>query len=223
MTRAELNTLVAGAYNFQEGLQPIFDGVICEEEYAKSKYKILWILKEPYDHYGEGKGGWDGCADILQNLEGYFTIPTLRKMAITSYGILNNMDYAEVRNQPDVPQILKSIASINVSKYPANTTSPNRWKYLEETYKKTQNVLAEQIEYCNPDIIICGSVAYLFLKDFGLEQNDALAMPFMGRSYFKTDNRIIFDAKHPAAIMNQEEYCNEIISLTRNWLSEMGK
>ena len=29
--------------------EPIYDGIVDEEIYLKSIYKIIWVLKEPYD------------------------------------------------------------------------------------------------------------------------------------------------------------------------------
>ena len=37
----------------QEETYPILDGIIDPERFVGAKYKILWILKEPYDEFDE--------------------------------------------------------------------------------------------------------------------------------------------------------------------------
>lgn len=46
--------------------EPIFDGIVDEEQYLKSNIKLMWILKEA-NSSGE-EGAWDMRGHISKNL-----------------------------------------------------------------------------------------------------------------------------------------------------------
>ena len=222
MTDIELDELVAQTYSYEEKLKPILDGIIDNSLYNSGIPKILWILKEPYD-LGDGLGGWDSRDDIKSRPETYFKYRTWKRIAYASYGILNNTTYEEAKEKPEVFRILNSIAYINLSKYPANTTSSNRWKHFENTYSKCKSVLLQQIINYNPDIIIIGNITYLFLPDFNLTWDDKISLPLMKKSYFKYFNKLIIDAYHPSIPtrwISENDYCTAIINKAKDWLSE---
>lgn len=220
MTDIELDKLIAEAYNYDDKLKPILDGIIDSATYNGGISKILWILKEPYD-LGDGLGGWDSRDDIRSRPETYFKYRTWKRIAFTSYGILNNTTYEKARVQPDVFKILKSIAYINLNKYPAKTTSSNRWKHFENTYIKCKSVLMHQIKNYNPDIIIIGNITYLFLPDFNLTWNDKISLPLMKKFYFNYSNKLLIDAYHPSVPgrwISESDYCTAIIDKASDWL-----
>jgi len=70
----EIDEIVKSRYPYNQELDisPICDGIINIEQYLKSKYKILWILKEPYDEFDkDGKpcgGGWVDIPRIVDHL-----------------------------------------------------------------------------------------------------------------------------------------------------------
>lgn len=221
MTESELDKLVSETYNYEEELKPIFDGIIENTIYNSGIPKILWILKEPYD-LGDGLGGWDSRDDIRRRPYTYFKYRTWKRIAYSSFGILNNVSYAEAKDQPDVFKILNSIAYINLNKYPANTTSGNRWKHFENIYRRCKHVLLQQVRNYNPDIIIIGNITYLFLPDFNLTWEDKMSLPLMKKFYFNYSNKLLIDAYHPSVptrYISEFDYCTSIINKAGDWLN----
>jgi hypothetical protein len=212
-----------------EDTYPITDGIIDIEKYFNAKYKILWILKEPYDEFDdEGKpfgGGW-GLDEAIRPKQSIHEFtggrPTFKPMIYTSWGILNDFclwdDMDNVERAPTMLDALKSIAYINVKKLPGYTTSHHT--VIEYAYHQHKEILLKQIEYYNPDIIIGGSTLYNFYQDLGisrelLQSNDSV-------NYIIKDNKIFIEAYHPAQRsgttgVSQEKYCNDIINSVKIW------
>ena len=191
----------------------LLDGIINENEYHKST-KILWVLWEPYDKGGWEEYEWDTRKWINDSP---FNSPTWKNISYTSYGILNNLSYEEIRNNLDLQEILKvqrRIAYINVSKFPAETTSRDRWSFLKAVYDKCNPELLEQIHTYNPDIIIGGNSLYLFQNDLGLNKNSLAKIPF-SRSIWEKDSKLFIDAHHPSRM--GKSYCEEIIAAALEW------
>ena len=81
---------------------PIYDGVMNLELYAEAKPRIAWVLKEPYDEIdddGTPKGGdWPLSAiynteNVYDKIKGNLTLNT---MSYVTYGIMNNLEYADM-------------------------------------------------------------------------------------------------------------------------------
>lgn len=114
--------------------KPIYDGIVDEEKYCSSKYRIAWILKEPYDETDGTGGDWSLSKDILAQNNLYPDIikksPTFHTMAYLTHAILDQvaeyqgMDY--IRNDPSIAQSLNNIALVNVNKMPAFSTSNDK-------------------------------------------------------------------------------------------------
>ena len=62
MVKEEIEELIYKNYVDEHGLcEPIVDGIVDLEMYLQSKFKILWILKEPHDDVKDKRpsgGGW---------------------------------------------------------------------------------------------------------------------------------------------------------------------
>lgn len=232
----EINKLVnEKIVSFSPDTYPIRDGIIDIEKYFKAKYKILWILKEPYDEFDdEGKpygGGW-GLDDAIKPKQTFFEFksgkPTFEPMIYTSWGILNDfclwndMDY--VKNNSSMLNALKSVAYINVKKLPGYTKSNNQ--VIEKAYHQYKEILLKQIEYYNPDIIIGGSTLYYFFQDIGILRENLIHNGSV-RFIIKND-KIFIDAYHPAQRtgttgVTQEKYCNDIIDSVKIWASNKSE
>ncbi len=216
----------------ENGLSPILDGIIDLNCYSKSKYKILWILWESYDDYKNkeglhspsqnnfynkekyesGCGGWDCRSDIVEKMETYLKIPTWQTVAYISSKILYgtpSKDYSTFSNA------IKSIAFININKYPAGHTKSNRWKLFDEIYKNKGHVLRKQIKFINPEIVIPGNVLYLFKEDLKLQEQAEFKT--FGRISYKTNSTIFIDALHPSR--KGEKYSNEISKVAGDWVA----
>jgi len=59
-----INEYVHKFYKSTKKSEPITDGIVNIEKYSKSKYRICWVLKEPYDE-GDGTGGGWSLTDAL--------------------------------------------------------------------------------------------------------------------------------------------------------------
>lgn len=217
METKELDKLVKSIYNDKSEEKPILDGIINEKVYSKSNPKILWILWEPYDD-----GGWkdynrDSRKWINKTPE-CFKHKTWQNITYISYGILNR-NKQPIEKFPESANILRSIAYINISKYPGEHTSPNRWKFLTETYEKCQIALHRQIEYCNPDIIIGSNVIYLFLEYFGLPKKGSSIIDNM--SYWEKNSKLFIFSPHPSRI--SKIHSNGVIETAIKWLRKNKK
>jgi hypothetical protein len=226
MTQDELNLRVDQNYVDPNGiLKPIYDGIINEELYKNSKARILWILREPYDKT-TGKGGWNSRDHIDGGPEVFYKVKTWRRVALVSYGILNDCTYEETLKINDHFNSLRSIAYLNINKLPAGTTSQGREKIIGNIYDKCEKLLFDQIELCKPNIIILGATVAFFSEKLGLNwSTDKIINGIGGCSYHLSD-RIIFEANHPGfrktKYADEASYCNGIIKASLDWLKESG-
>jgi hypothetical protein len=218
----EIDTLVTMQMTqSEEEIKPILDGIIDPEKYLQSKYKILWILKEPYDD--DTEGGWDfkGMIKDKYSIFDFATGRTTFKPIIySSWGILNNFclfdDMEDIENSPEMLDAFKSIAYINIKKTPGGTTSNN--KTIQCAYEMYKNLLLKQIDYIDADIIVGGNTLGHLLKDLNLENR----MQFNKSFYYFRNNKLFIDTYHPAQRpsstgVSPEEYCNDIINIAKIW------
>ena len=207
----------------------ITDGIMDFEKYFHAKYKILWILKEPYDDFNEeGKpfgGDWH-LRDAIIPKQTYqeFTggRKTFEPMIYTTWGILNDFclwnNMKDLNNDPTMLNALKSVAYINVKKLPGYTSSnPTE---IENAYQLHKEILLKQIECYNPDILIGGYTLHLFMNDMGITNEEMIKNG--SANYIIKDDKIIIDAYHPAQRpsttgVSQEQYCNDIIAAVKIW------
>jgi hypothetical protein len=177
------------------------DGIINAEFYKNSALKILWILKE-VNHDGD-ISDWD-MTEILQDIKTDKGMEkgwekTFGPIVYTTYGILKNKMWDEIpyySDKPEIIDILKEIAYINVKKTSGNSTT--HFSTLESAYKENKTLLFGQINKINPSIIIYGGTYYLFEND--IEEN------------VKNKNIKHIDAYHPAQRqITHEKYFNQIV------------
>src|ERR1035437_6544525 len=90
------NEKVTEKYNDPSGRRgPFYDGIIDPDTYwnkDKNKFRILWILKEPYydvDEIGPYGGPCFYADRLKENPLSYSQIDTWKNIAYVSYGILN--------------------------------------------------------------------------------------------------------------------------------------
>jgi hypothetical protein len=212
-------------------IEEITDGIVNLEFYNDKKrtpFKILWILKEPYDDFDEnGKaigGGWSYTDDLNARLHNYSTIPTWRRIAYTSFGILNGFsaykDIDDIMEGNGIFDVIRSIAVINVKKTPGNKQTP--YKVLSEAYNRNRTILLEQIRTFNPNIIIGGGTLPLFVNDLNLEEQKKINNH--DPSYYINDSKLYIVAYHPSyqarSLKFEEEYVDGIFSAVKNWKSE---
>lgn len=100
----------------------------------------------------------------------------------------------------------KSIAWINVGKYPAPGNTASRDSRIRQQYGFWKDILFKQISAYQPEIIIFGKTFGLFLEDLKAELGDNLTGPFCtpGGSDFAyywidtRNNRVLVQTYHPS-------------------------
>lgn len=216
----------------EEELFPILDGIVNIDDYCNkdaTKYKILWVLKEPHDEMG----GWNYKADVYKKYLEYAKLPTWETIAYTSFGILNNRKYADMDNISDtiegekVAEAIKQIAFINIKKIPGKPFTLG-WD-IEDAYIRDKEIIIKQINSYEPNIIIiggiyrCGSTLKMLLNDLEIDSKKLIS-PNKESSieYIIYKNKIIISAYHPSYAYNnrgvlQEKYCNDIIEIVNQW------
>jgi len=160
----------------------IFDGIIDEVKFINAKQKILWILKEPYGDAGFSYADYINKKFIFQK-----PFPTSgnmwSKIIYINYGILNGFqfwnDIPFLNENQQVFDALKQCALINLSKLPGETSSPDL--HIKELYEKNRSLIHEQINFINPEIIICGGTLKFIMED----------LPNL-KPFIKDDNRAYY-------------------------------
>jgi hypothetical protein len=224
----EVEASICAQYVDPNGLsEPIVDGIVNHYEYLNSKFKILWILKEPYDDLKDGVpcgGGWHFCNDFLAPDGFYKRIKQARStwhpIIYTTYGLLNDfmqyesMDY--IRDDESMAEIVRSIGVINVKKLPGYTRTYD-YESICQAYINHKDILLKQVNTYNPDIIIGGSTLQLFYDDLGIRQG----MKNCGSiDYAIKDSKLFIAAYHPAQTkIKRDIYVNDILNIAKKWSS----
>ena len=222
----EIEELICKNYVDENDLcEPIVDGIVNIEKYLHSRFKILWILKEPYDDVENNLpsgGGWHFCNDFLAP-DGFYkrigqSRATWHPIIYTSYGILNDfmqyesMDY--IRDDESMAEIVRNIAVINVKKLPGFTRTYD-YSIISNAYNKHKDILLKQIDTYNPDIIIGGSTLQLFFDDFGIRD---ILKNNRSVDYATKNSRLYISAYHPAQTqVTRDIYVNDIINTVKMW------
>lgn len=222
----EIEELICKNYVDENGLcEPIVDGIVNIDKYLQSRFKILWILKEPYDDVKDGLpsgGGWHFCNDFLAP-DGFYkrigqSRATWHPIIYVTYGLLNDfmlyesMDY--LRDDESMAEIIRSVAVINIKKLPGFTRTYD-YGSICNAYNKHKDVLLKQIDTYNPDIIIGGSTLQLFFNDLGIRdklKNNRTV------DYAIKNSQLFISAYHPAQTqLKRHDYVNDIINTVREW------
>lgn len=202
----------------------ITDGVADFQAYLNSSPRVAWILKEPYDDTSvSGKscgGGWSIPRDCFNKSTGW-KVHTWQRVIYVMYGLKNHLKYAEmdyVRNKPEMGDVLKEIAWLNISKMPAGTTtnSGSLKKAYENVWKP---ILHEQLDLYLPNVVVFGNTFEichdLFETAVPIEQ-----VVHNERCYinvFRSNKTILLDAFHPGLRRDVEFYVNSLIDTIRRY------
>ena len=193
---------------------PVLDGIIDIEKYLnpKTKYKILWVLKEA--NYGKDpqKNYWD-------MLDFYRTAtevkikesPTTKRVLLASHRILSDLSPIEA---------FRSIAYININKIAGYEKSNDR--KIQTAYNKNKCLLLKQIKTYKPDIIICGNTLHYFENELNFRQGESRSIGMKQRNYFCMQDRLYINAYHPAEWrrINDKKYCDKIFEAFSFWKKE---
>ena len=214
-----------------EKCEPIIDGIVNIEKYLNSAFKILWILKEPYDDVQDeiaAGGGWHLGKDFLYPDGFYSRIGRSRNtwypIIYTSFGILNNFmlwnDMEDISKDYSMAEIVRHIAIINVKKLPGFTRTQD-YGIISDAFHKHKTLLLNQISTYNPDIIIGGSTLRLFYTDLAIDKTKD-EKKYGCVEYVIKNTTLYISAYHPAQTkVLRKDYVNDIVNLVKAWSQKM--
>lgn len=169
------------------------DGIVNEEEYLTSKYKILYIMKEV-----NGGSDWNlkdflydgGCSDTWDNV------------ARWTEGLLNinheyDWQYLEEDNENRRKVFLKKIGVLNLKKTSGNHTSD--YKKISLAAFENRDFIKKQVDLYKSDIIICCGTADDFVKNYLEGKFVNWNMTKRGVKFIKYKDKIIVSFAHPEA------------------------
>lgn len=127
------------------------DGIVDEGEYARSRVKLLFILKEVNDL---GGGGWDLRAFLRDGGRG----PTWNTVTRWVEGIerlpyIVPWDELESVDNNRRSRLLRKIAAVNLKKEPGAGIAD--YDQLREATQRDRRLIADQLSLYAPDYVIC--------------------------------------------------------------------
>ena len=184
-----------------------YDGILIDELWENSS-KIMFLLKETYDHFYEIRG---------DEYAGSGTSNTFwRRMRMWTYII----DEILKGNEPTFNDTLKikeelnnTVAYVNLKKYAEKKEYKNMaysndydiLKYIE----RDKEYLLKQIDYIRPYIILCSGTFKFCDKLFENIENISYRL-------YKTNNIFLIDFGHLSQRGSYEENYNELLKIVRN-------
>lgn len=194
---------------------PIYDGIVDIKKYKKSKFKILWILKEA-NNGGPG-GNWN-LRHFHDNVSVYPKWrKTYQKIIYTSFGILNSIE--KFRDLPSIDSnskidgqnVLENLAIINIKKNGGYSSSDQN--VINKNYELHKDFINQQIELINPDVIINASRVWAVFYNY-CGDNFKNIKQFQ---YGLSNEKLIINAYHPNARYGDAKYYKNIMEVFLSW------
>lgn len=224
----EIHKLVEKLSDLENNRQPIYDGIFDIEQYLKAKYKILFILKEPYDEKNGKGGGW-AIKDVLPKGGYGKASKTFYPLIYIANGILTGFkSFDEIPdfikdNFEEMNNYLYQVAYINISKLPSLNTTRTDFSHIVKAYnndKMNDNIILKQIDTYQPDIIVSCGIDRLLFADLELYLDDKLNT-FKSKKY---PNLVYIGTYHPAQIsIPQKKYIDHVILTAKKWAEQENK
>jgi hypothetical protein len=211
----EISMRIKALKSNTEGVNPVSDGVIDIKKYLdeKTKYRILWILKEV--NFGDKPNGpgWNIAKNFYQTAssEAINKSLTTKRVMLATSRILSNLDALEA---------FRSIACINIKKLPGGNHTKDNDAEIQQAYNDPENrkIILDQIEAYSPDIVICGNTLQYFEKDIPFRQGEPKSIDMGNHHYFCTKERLYINAFHPAYLeIKDNEYAEKIYNAFSYW------
>lgn len=216
----------------------------CYLEWAESKSKILWILKEAgkpsindgnaYDYrkrfvnaadYSKWKLTWGNIAWVSLGIHLYcekvcsdLTAENLPEFQLYPEEAEPHTNFSGTEYYP-----LSDIALINVKKEASNKSTSNQADIIEEYLKPgVKEIISSQIKYINPDIIIMGCKVPKLAEDItGKKMSDFEIIDNNKLTSFYDDGKKVYIYTHHPNIMglpkgvSRNDYINSIFSVIK--------
>jgi hypothetical protein len=187
------------------------DGILRPEVYWKQKPRIAFLLKESTDGFAQiaplpddnpGHGPYGNSPRFWRNM-------SIWNYVVTQIWNGSSCDTSEIPHIKEMP--VNSIAYINVKKDMGSSVANDNelWSYAQND----KDFLAEQIDLCKPQVIICGgytpfNIYRQLLSPECVGINDNI---------YATKNCLIINWYHPAYFaMSYKSLFTTLV----NWLSE---
>lgn len=206
----------------------IRDGIINPEKYSNQPFRLLYINREPYDPDKDSYSLTEALRKEISEGKKVFKVQNkFRKQMrrqLTLFSLLANGQFWRMKkeqiyeyvedndNDSFFNECLEKIAYVNLKK--SNGVSHSKMNDLRAYTEQGIEILKEQIEYCNPSIIIGGNIVDNILGNLDFEWGENL-YTHRGINIFqlKIKDKLypFFDVIHPSArslsyIDNVENY-----------------
>ncbi|NQU78689.1 hypothetical protein HQ545_02880 [Candidatus Woesearchaeota archaeon] len=207
---------------------PFGDGLVDEKGYAKSKTKIMFLLKEVDADEGDfpnvaelgaifadeavEKGRWP------INAKSWWNVPKF------VYAILNgfpDVDYNDIPIETLAPYV-KQIAWVNLKKGAGAESSD--YNDIKTAAKKEFDMWYQEIEIIKPSVILCGGtfsiVRGVYVCRNLIKKSDVRKFTYSGDSfyYFKHRGAVYFDFYHP----NAKIRVKKLVKILKKFFGEAG-
>ncbi|GHT72050.1 hypothetical protein FACS1894110_26200 [Spirochaetia bacterium] len=206
--------------------EPMPDGVVDSQKYLEGKYRICWVLKEPYDKdYDAGEGGGWSVTGALANRDAWSALirsSTYKPIIYVTHSLLNGLkSYSEVEkwfdeNKEAAAECLSSIAVINISKMPGASNSNDA--DIAQKYEYWRPILFWQLRQYQPQIVIFGNTFQHFQADIGIKDEELIQGQGVSQEviYVVKDHVLYIWAYHPAQmIITREKYVQGITNVVK--------
>jgi hypothetical protein len=205
----------------------ITDGVVNFEKFSKSKFRISWMLKEPYDNYDGTGGDWDYSELFPLDKDLYNTFklnkPTFHPIIYTTYSILNDFvkyeDMSWISEKHDMCDVLREVAIINCQKLPSKGATITDFSDLHESVRNNGDLLQKQITLIDSDVLIFGNTFELYRELLDLENETLINNG--SSDYLIKNNRLYISSYHPSQRkIARENYVNDIVNCVKIWQTQ---
>lgn len=206
------------------------DGVVNPEKYLSAYPKVAWVGKEAYDEDG---GGWSLAKGFINKTD--WSTLTWQRVIKVMYSLRNNIPYnqlKDIKENPDMGDVMQSIAWINLSKMPGGKSSSDR-KYIKKYREHWRTIVLEQISIYSPDVIIfCNTLDACCFFDFfpngkqpdgHVYYTDKNGQKKRFIDIFKKGGTILLDVFHPARTMShemEELYVDKLVETINKYCHE---
>ena len=194
--------------NRHQGKVFITDGAIDEENWKKSNFKILFLLKEAY-------GKEKHLPDLVRKVKAKGR--TFKPISQWAYGLQSIVRFGEIKDflekGSNLNDALMSSAIINIKKSQGkkSSKSTNLAIYAEEDW----DLIELQIKILKPDIIICG-------KTWSLIKNKLTCRKKISDRVYTSNGFTFVDFWHPANrasnVMNYYALCALVYNYKKSFL-----
>ena len=221
-----------GLVNDEVGAMP--DGVANPVAYLSNKDypRIAWIGKEPYDFYEESRiphrGGWPLTEGFRTNKT--WSTRTWQRVIYVMSSLQEKCLYKDlgyIHDYPEMGDVMQSIAWINLSKMPGETTSTNR-RYVADYQKYWRPMVMRQLKLYEPEVIVfCNTLTDCFYDIFpeGAQLFDKVT--YVNKNgiekhlidIYKKNNQFLLDVYHPGRPMSrkmEELYVDKLVKTINN-------